>query len=311
MLIALLGGAVFLLYLSVNVVLSIVNANRLDNLQSHHYPIIEEVRSFKQDLISLREGYAAAIGLADPLLLEDSTQLGESIAQRLPSLQNRDQLLQQQSATMVAAVKRYLDSSNQLAHELFENEAMLLSYQGVMERSLKEFDAAIESLDALILQRQNLYQALLVETKHAVNKANLWGALLGGLVIVILVVLAWFVARKVLRDINESDRLKDEFLATISHELRTPMNGIIGAHSLLHETGLDKDQQYWLDVANRSSSDMILTIDDLLQFSELSAGKAQLSIGEFQLRDQLEKLVNDFRLRPITIPRLLSISRIL
>lgn len=295
MLIALIGGGVFLVYLLLNVLLSFVNANRLDDLQNHQYPIIEEIQSLKQDLTSLREGYAAAIGLEDPILLEDSIQLGESLALRLSHLQLKEEQLNLEASDTVEAVNRYLSTSHQLAKDLYENAALLPAYQLVMERSLEEFGSAMESLDSLLLKRQGLYQDSLLETKRAVDKANLWGALLGGLVIGFLVVLAWLVSRRVLRDVNESDRLKDEFLATISHELRTPMNGIVGAHSLLRETGLDENQQYWLEVANRSSNNMVMTIDDLLQFSEFSAGKAKLVLNEFQLRTKLDLLLNDIR----------------
>ena len=295
MLIALIGGGVFLVYLLLNVLLSFVNANRLDDLQNHQYPIIEEIQSLKQDLTSLREGYAAAIGLEDPILLEDSIQLGESLALRLSHLQLKEEQLNLEATDTVEAVNRYLSTSHQLAKDLYENAALLPAYQVVMERSLEEFGAAMESLDSLLLKRQGLYQDSLLETKRAVDKANLWGALLGGVVIGFLVVLAWLVSRRVLRDVNESDRLKDEFLATISHELRTPMNGIVGAHSLLSETGLDENQQYWLEVANRSSNNMVMTIDDLLQFSEFSAGKAKLVLNEFQLRTKLDLLLNDIR----------------
>ncbi len=295
MLIALIGGGVFLVYLLLNVLLSFVNANRLDDLQNHQYPIIEEIQSLKQDLTSLREGYAAAIGLEDPILLEDSIQLGESLALRLSHLQLKEEQLNLEASDTVEAVNRYLSTSHQLAKDLYENAALLPAYQVVMERSLEEFGSAMESLDSLLLKRQGLYQDSLLETKRAVDKANLWGALLGGLVIGFLVVLAWLVSRRVLRDVNESDRLKDEFLATISHELRTPMNGIVGAHSLLRETGLDENQQYWLEVANRSSNNMVMTIDDLLQFSEFSAGKAKLVLNEFQLRTKLDLLLNDIR----------------
>ena len=295
MLIALIGGGVFLVYLLLNVLLSFVNANRLDDLQNHQYPIIEEIQSLKQDLTSLREGYAAAIGLEDPILLEDSIQLGESLALRLSHLQLKEEQLNLEATDTVEAVNRYLSTSHQLAKDLYENAALLPAYQVVMERSLEEFGAAMESLDSLLLKRQGLYQDSLLETKRAVDKANLWGALLGGVVIGFLVVLAWLVSRRVVRDVNESDRLKDEFLATISHELRTPMNGIVGAHSLLRETGLDENQQYWLEVANRSSNNMVMTIDDLLQFSEFSAGKAKLVLNEFQLRTKLDLLLNDIR----------------
>ena len=86
-LIAIIGGGAFLLYLSINISLATVNANRLDDLQGHHYPIIEQIRMVKQDLISLRETYASAIGMEDTLLLEDSSVLAQSIIDRLSDLQ--------------------------------------------------------------------------------------------------------------------------------------------------------------------------------------------------------------------------------
>src|SRR5690606_14018530 len=110
-----------------------------------------------------------------------------------------------------------------------------------------------------------------------------------------LVLLAWTISRRVVRDIDETDRLKDEFLAAISHELRTPMNGIIGALSLLRATDVDDEQQGWLDVANRSAHSMMLSIDDLLQFSELAAGQEQLHTAIFSLRAGLDKLLETQR----------------
>ena len=90
MLIAVIGGLAFMLYLLVNVVLAAVNADRLDQLQNQQYPVIEEIRLLKQDLATLREGLATAVGLEDPVLLEDAVQVSQHVRQRLARLQQRD-----------------------------------------------------------------------------------------------------------------------------------------------------------------------------------------------------------------------------
>ena len=295
MLIAIIGGGAFLLYLSINISLATVNANRLDDLQGHHYPIIEQIRMVKQDLISLRETYASAIGMEDTLLLEDSSVLAQSIIDRLSDLQQRDEHLRLGLMPINQSVNEYITASGQLAQNLIANPAQLTIFEASMEQPMAAYYNAMETLNGLLRERERLYGNLLAETKTAVNRANLWGSLLGGVVILVLIGLAWGVARKVLRNINESDRLKDQFLATISHELRTPMNGIIGAHSLLQETQMDEHQNSWLEIARRSSTKMISTIDDLLQFSEISAGKAQVVEEECKLRNNLDKLLIDTR----------------
>lgn len=94
----------------------------------------------------------------------------------------------------------------------------------------------------------------------------------------------------------EMNRLKSEFLATISHELRTPMNSILGFSDLLGEAqNLDGKQQRW--VANiRSSGKLLLgLISDILELAKLQAGKMQLHLRDFSLEDLIESLMQMFR----------------
>lgn len=292
--IALIGGLALVLYLVLNLFLTVANANRLDELQQHHYPVIEEIRTLKQDLVSVREGFAAAVGLGDQLLLQESKQLGADILQRITSIQQHQQL-QKQAQPVFDSVSLYLQTSNYLASTLLHDPEQIPVYQAAMEGSLQEFDAAMVDLEHLLLQRQKMYQALLVETRQAADTANLWAAILGASVIVLLLGLAFMVSRRVLADINESDRLKDEFLATISHELCTPMNGVVGAHSMLQDMDLADDQREWLDIARSSSDNMMNTIEAVLQYSEIAAGKAQLIRKQFTLQKGLAELQREFR----------------
>ncbi|PXW51351.1 ATP-binding protein [Chelatococcus asaccharovorans] len=84
---------------------------------------------------------------------------------------------------------------------------------------------------------------------------------------------------------------KSRFLATVSHEVRTPLNGILGMADLLGETQLDPEQATYVR-AIRTSGDVLLSlIDEILDFSKIEAGKMELTRAPFNLRALVESVV--------------------
>jgi len=90
---------------------------------------------------------------------------------------------------------------------------------------------------------------------------------------------------------DRSNRAKTEFLANISHELRTPMNGIIGMGDLLALEELTPEQQELLRHQRESSERLMVLINHLIQLSALEAGHVRLRNAPFIVSDLLAGLV--------------------
>ncbi|HXJ95506.1 MAG TPA: ATP-binding protein [Terriglobia bacterium] len=85
-----------------------------------------------------------------------------------------------------------------------------------------------------------------------------------------------------------ASRAKSEFMANISHELRTPMNGILGMTGLALETDLSPEQSEYLNLVKYSADSLLAVINDILDFSTLEAGRVQLDSIEFKLQSFLD-----------------------
>jgi signal transduction histidine kinase len=89
---------------------------------------------------------------------------------------------------------------------------------------------------------------------------------------------------------ESANRAKSEFLTNISHELRTPMNGVIGLTELLLDTKLDEEQTEYAATVRDSAQSLLVIINDILDFSRLDAGKMVLSGEPFDLRRTVKEI---------------------
>jgi two-component system, sensor histidine kinase and response regulator len=94
-----------------------------------------------------------------------------------------------------------------------------------------------------------------------------------------------------------ASRAKSEFVANMSHEVRTPMNGIIGMTELLLESELPDEQRQYLTMVKSSADALLRVINDVLDFSKMEAGKLELDPMPFNVADMVADA-----LQPLAVP---------
>lgn len=101
-------------------------------------------------------------------------------------------------------------------------------------------------------------------------------------------------ALRIAKDAAESaNEMKTQFLATMSHEVRTPLTTILGVAELLLEGAVDHNVREQARVLHRNAASLRRMLDDVLDFSKLDAGHLQMEEATFDLRDLLEGTVED------------------
>ncbi|WP_020401147.1 ATP-binding protein [Kordiimonas gwangyangensis] len=88
---------------------------------------------------------------------------------------------------------------------------------------------------------------------------------------------------------------KSSFLAMMSHEIRSPMNGIISVAEILERSKLGKDQRQLVNVINQSAETLLTIIDDILDLSKIEAGKLTIDHFGFNLHDVIGSVADLLR----------------
>ncbi len=87
----------------------------------------------------------------------------------------------------------------------------------------------------------------------------------------------------------EASNMKSAFLANVSHEVRTPMNGVIGMTELLLDTKLDDEQRAYAAQIEQSSEHMLAIINDILDISKIETGHLALDVADFELAEMIKE----------------------
>jgi CheY-like chemotaxis protein len=91
----------------------------------------------------------------------------------------------------------------------------------------------------------------------------------------------------------ESSALKLQFLASLNHEIRTPLSGILGMSDLLLETQMDDEQREYVQMVRQCAGGLFDLLNDTLEYTSLASGCVQLDESEFHLQDTIQAAVGE------------------
>lgn len=99
--------------------------------------------------------------------------------------------------------------------------------------------------------------------------------------------------QKAYGELKELDRMKDEFVQNVSHELKTPMGIILGSVNILMETDLDDENREILELSKRNIWRLNRLVSDLLDFSKIESGTRELNIESLDMNEVIEESVTE------------------
>jgi len=154
-----------------------------------------------------------------------------------------------------------------------------VNFQGILENSILEDEDLYDASGLSISQEidlkttkgvQNAYK--LIETLIESAKADKQQAL-------------------------EANASKSLFLANMSHEIRTPLNGIVGFTELLKSTNIDAEQKEFINIIEKSSENLLIIINNILDLSKIESNKTELDIIVFDPIIEFENAIETYGIR--------------
>lgn len=160
------------------------------------------------------------------------------------------------------------------------------------DRSWEEIQAALPARDRWLVLKKPFDKIEVLQLAHALTEK--WHLM--RLARVQLATLDRMVGQRT-QQLSHALQVKNEFLANVSHELLTPMNGIIGLLEVLDTPGLDPDQRGCLGEARACGEALLRMLQQILAFNQAEAGTLTLEPVDFSPHALLEEVLGIYRAR--------------
>ncbi|HEU4495936.1 MAG TPA: ATP-binding protein [Flavobacterium sp.] len=184
---------------------------------------------------------------------------------------------------------------NKLKYELFKKEQKMLDENRIISDQLR---IVLSSLEKQILQKS---YAKINESKASIDNTIKTIAWVGAITFCILIFFAYIIVRDLtisqdyrnqLESLNAEKedllRSKTMLLATVTHDIQTPLGSIIGFSDLLRNTAINLKQRQYLDNIKHSSNYILKLVNDLVDFSKLENGRIKIDKVSFNFKDLVE-----------------------
>ncbi|MDM1036803.1 hybrid sensor histidine kinase/response regulator [Myroides odoratimimus] len=206
-----------------------------------------------------------------------------------------DSIINAMERILIATQEKINDKQNNLLNQeqrlLKENKIITDQLRGILQN-------VEQNILALSYQKIN-------ESKSRISAASTNIAYIGGTALIVVLILGWIIIRDInqtqeyrnaLEKLNKENevllRSKSMLLATVTHDLQTPLGGLIGFTDLLDQTNLDNKQQKYVNNIKSSSKYITNLVNDLTDFSRLENNKISIQQKAFNPKELVDNTCN-------------------
>lgn len=217
---------------------------------------------------------------------------------------NAEQITTKRLDSLVKSVKRVLTdlefANRQFQNEVIQKENELLNNDMILNQQLQSLLAGLEEKEREnTVERAEVFQSMLNKTSNII--------IIGGCIILLIIL---FFIINIIGDITRSQRYRmeledakdfaesllasrEQFMAAITHDLRSPLTTVMGYTDLIQKTDLNEKQKHYLTQIKKSSEFILRLVNDLLDLSKLEAGKMLIEKLSFNPKKLIGDTVNN------------------
>ncbi|MBY0482455.1 MAG: response regulator [Chitinophagaceae bacterium] len=169
---------------------------------------------------------------------------------------------------------------------------------------IAEIDAALEILlqKEMAARKQHLVNAMITasQARESISRFS-WGSFV--IILLIIVLLSFNIYRLIKyeskliiarEDAEKMTQVKSRFLSNMSHEIRSPLTSIMGFTDIIDRLETDPEKKKYLQAIRTSSDHLLHTVNDVLDFSKLDAGKLKLELRAFNIAEAIHEVAFAF-----------------
>ncbi|TRO67172.1 ATP-binding protein [Christiangramia sabulilitoris] len=217
---------------------------------------------------------------------------------------NAERITTERLDSVVKSVKRVLTdlefANRQFQNEVVQKENELLNNDLILNQQLQSLLAGLEKKEREnTVERAEVFQNMLNKTSNII--------ILGSCIILLIII--YFIIN-IIGDVTQSQRYRaeleeakdfaesllasrEQFMAAITHDLRSPLTTVMGYTDLIQKTDLNEKQKHYLTQIKKSSEFILRLVNDLLDLSKLEAGKMLIEKISFNPKKLIYDTVNN------------------
>ncbi len=229
------------------------------------------------------------------------TQAGKTLDSAKTEISSLDSSINQLSDEIQQFYQGKVNEEFNVRKRLNESEKVLAETNLSI---IAQIDAALEGLlqKELSARKQHLENALAtsLDARNSIEKFS-WGSLV--IILVIIVLLVFNIIRLVKyetqliearENAEKMTQMKSRFLSNMSHEIRSPLTSIMGFTDIIDRMESDPEKKKYIQAIKTSSDHLLHTVNDVLDFSKLDAGKLRLEQHPFNISEAIGEVAFAF-----------------